>query len=728
MRSTLLSERRLSIFVIASSVVAFLVLALIVPGFYPTFDEQKYLGIGYNLWAGNGPTTVFGVTFISHSPVWSAILAAPNVAFGIDPFAWGRFLNAVSGAAIVGLGGALGWRVRPAVGALAAAGILAIPYLHDLSRTARLDVPAAALAVLYVVMGFEAIRRGSSRWAIAAGAIFAFGFLVKEIALPFAPIPFIAGILWGRPWVVLARLGAWILLTASIGMSWWFAMYAALGHRVYRLDSPVWTLIPLTIGIAVAVVLGLSAGRLAQTASGQRLATWARESAPAFWRRHGRTILAWGIALAWFAVLTLVFAKTSRLKGGSLIDIEQFRLYARAWLAPMRLVVLFGALGVVLAAIALVRLRDAVQRQAILDLVIATICAAPLVLLVVTVGEPPRNYLAQIAILVAIAAAGAVWAIEGLATIKPQILLVPICAVIGLVGGVVAANLVGPNWVVRAGIVGAVLGAGVGLIPRYIVRTGRGHTNLLRSIAVATTLVVALVVAAGTLAIHVRRTHPNANGREVAVSTVQQWLRTNIPAGATVAFPSFLGYEMALGLQGRANTLLVRARISIADPKAPEGLIRVGDGVGDDWIAVDTAPRNVNEYQAYRATWLEAQLGRGAVDYWVYSTGISTAAGTIIPALASSTGIEQVAHWTFPVPGTTPIESYVFKIDAAKVSFDTSKMYMAPDALDRLVTRLEQEVVPPVQVAQTLLDRVVVTKVSPLGEGAMTRLKALAGR
>jgi hypothetical protein len=406
-------------------------------------------------------------------------------------------------------------------------------------------------------------------------------------------------------------------------------------------------------------------------------------------------ILAWGLALAWFALLALVFAKTNRLKGGSLIDIEQFRLYARVWLAPLRLVILFGVLGVIVAAIALVRDRDSGRRQAILDLVIATICGAPLVLLVVTVGEPPRNYLAQIAILVAIAAAGAVWAIERLAALRPVVLLVPICAVIGLVGGVVAANLVGPGWIVPGGIIGALLGACVGLVPWYIAGTGRDDATLVRSLAVATTLVVALAVATGTLALHVARTHPNLNGRE---------------------------------LQGRADLVIVRARIAIADPKAPEGLIRVGEGVGDDWIAVDTAPRNVNEYQAYRATWLENQLGQGAVDYWVYSTGISTAAETMIPALASSTGIEQVAHWTFPVAATIPIESYVFKIDPAKVSFDATRMYMAPDALDRLVTRLEEEAVPPVQVAKTLLERVVVTKVSPLGEAAMTRLRALAGR
>src|SRR6185503_15821994 len=110
------------------------------------------------------------------------------------------------------------------------------------------------------------------------------------------------------------------------------------------------------------------------------------------------------------------------------------------------------------------------------------------------------------------------------------------------------------------------------------------------------------------------------------------------------------------------------------------------------------------------ADWLLHQLGEERVEYWVYSTGISTAAGTIIPALASSTGIVEVAHWTFPVPNATPIDSYVYRVDPTKVSFDTGKLYMAPDALDRLVSRLEEEATPPVAVAQTLLERVVVTK------------------
>ena len=67
--------------------------------------------------------------------------------------------------------------------------LVAFTYLHDLTRTARLDVPVAALVLLYLVVGLEAVRRGSVRWSIAAGLCFAVAFLVKEVALPFAPVP-----------------------------------------------------------------------------------------------------------------------------------------------------------------------------------------------------------------------------------------------------------------------------------------------------------------------------------------------------------------------------------------------------------------------------------------------------------------------------------------------------------------------------------------------------------
>ena len=33
---------------------------------------------------------------------------------------------------------------------------------------------------------------------------------------------------------------------------------------------------------------------------------------------------------------------------------------------------------------------------------------------------------------------------------------------------------------------------------------------------------------------------------------------------------------------------------------APDGIKRTGELPSDDWLSVDTAPRNVNEFQAFR--------------------------------------------------------------------------------------------------------------------------------
>ena len=188
------TERRLSLAVIAAGTAAFVALLLIAPPFFPSFDEWKYFGIGNNIWAGKGINTVFGGIFLLHGPLWPALVTGPHALFGIDSASWGRLLNGIAGAGIVALAGWFGWRVRPAVGAIAAVTMVASLYLFDQTRTARLDIPAAALCLLFIAVGLEAVRRGSTRWAIAAGVVFVLGFLVKEINLPFLPVPFFAGL------------------------------------------------------------------------------------------------------------------------------------------------------------------------------------------------------------------------------------------------------------------------------------------------------------------------------------------------------------------------------------------------------------------------------------------------------------------------------------------------------------------------------------------------------
>jgi hypothetical protein len=137
-------ERWVAIAVIALSIAGFVALLLAVPPFFLTFDEAKYIGIGYNLVDGLGPRTPFGDYFLSHAPAWSAMLVLPETWFGIDPLDTGHVLNGLAGAGLIGLTAVLGWRIRPAVGGLAAAGFLGVTNLQDLTRTARLD-PGAPL-------------------------------------------------------------------------------------------------------------------------------------------------------------------------------------------------------------------------------------------------------------------------------------------------------------------------------------------------------------------------------------------------------------------------------------------------------------------------------------------------------------------------------------------------------------------------------------------------------
>ena len=76
--------------IVAATVIVFVGLLAVVSPFYRSFDESKYLGIGYSMLAGHGPRTVFGAVFLPHSPLWPMIVTAPNVWFGIDAFDWGH--------------------------------------------------------------------------------------------------------------------------------------------------------------------------------------------------------------------------------------------------------------------------------------------------------------------------------------------------------------------------------------------------------------------------------------------------------------------------------------------------------------------------------------------------------------------------------------------------------------------------------------------------------------
>ena len=721
-----LIERRISLVATIGAVVVFLLFALIAPAGFPSFDEWKYFGIGYNIWAGRGLTTVFGGEFLLHGPIWSAVVTLPHVLFGTDSAAWGRILNGLSGATIVALSAWFGWRMRPAAGALAAIAMVGILYLHDQSRTARLDVPAAAFALLYVAVGIEALRRNSVRWAIAAGAIFAFGFLIKEIDLPFIPIPFFVSVLWGTSWLVIGRISAWTVLTASIGVSWWFVLYALDTGRVYRAETPGWTLIPLAIGILAIVVIGLTANRLKDARPIARMVESERVV-----RRDWtiRWVVGLGGALVWAAAQLFAYSKAARLKGGPMLTVQQLDLYADTWIKPYWFGVLPAAIGLALSLVALAAYWRRPERRSMVDLIIAGICGAPLVIFVVGVGEPPRNYLAQLALAAPLVAIGWIWAVEWFLGERRAWITVPLATV----GGAVAAGFIA--WRLRLDpfalvvVAGALTGFIVGWIPTLGPRAASTTWSWSRPVTVATILVLSLGVATAALGVHTLRARPTASGpaRDAAITAVNEWVRDNIPAGSRLAFGSFLGYEMALTLSDAYQVSHARHGNVSSSVTAPDGIKRTGELPSDDWLSIDTAPRNINEFQAFRGGWLVRDLVKEGADYWIYNVGTDTSAQTVLAAATPEHGFEQVAHFDFPIQATgNELETYIFRVDQSKVAFDPNVMYFSPEALDRMLDLLERDPAAARDVAARLEPQVVIVPASPEDGALMDRLRRLA--
>jgi len=716
-------ERPLSAAVIAAATLVFGLLLIALPFYFPTFDEAKYLGIGVDIYAGHGITTVFGALFTSHAPAWPALIALPQALFGIDPLAVGRFLDAICGIAFVVLTAVLGWRIRPIIGAISAAGLLALIYLHDLTRTSRLDVPAATLTLLYLWLAFVAFRRGSLRLGLVAGAVFAAGFLVKEIDLPFAPAPILAAVLWGTAWRSIGRTGAALLAVASVGVSPWLLFYAAKVHRVYRLDAPAWTLVPIGIGLLFLVIVGLSAGRIATSGTGARIEAAARRLGS---ERRLRLVIGWGLTFVWAGLQTYAYAKTARLTGTSFLAIDQLRLYAATWFDALWVVAFFGLTGVALSIVALIVDRDLVGGEGIRDGLIATVCGVPLVLLVIAVGEPPRNYLANLALLTILAAAGWLWTLEKLLRATRTELLVAGAGAFGLAGGVVLAGLAG-RTAILFGLAGVVVGVGAIGVVLLLERRGRA----VRPYIVPAVALFVLVGGAGILIAHGRNSlnRPGDIARNNAVTTEVAWIRANIPPGTKIAYGSFLAYETAYYLAADYGTTEIRARIAVSSATAPDGLLRVGENpAGDDWIAVDSAPRNVDQFQAYRASWLTSSFKATAAKYWVYTTGIDTSSPTIEAALSTATGFTKVAEWTFPVANNPPLHTSIYRIDPTSMSFNTSRLVMAPDALARLVVLLGADGGDGLAAAGRVLTEVDVEPAGPAADSALAALHTLAGR
>jgi hypothetical protein len=240
---------------------------------------------------------------------------------------------------------------------------------------------------------------------------------------------------------------------------------------------------------------------------------------------------------------------------------------------------------------------------------------------------------------------------------------------------------------------------------------------------------VALVAASGVLAAHALAPRADSTNpaRAAAVSTVGTWLRSHLDPSQTVAFGSFLGYDMALELDGRNRAVQVVQRLAVGSATAPEGIVWPGEAASADWIAVDIAPRNVNQFQAFRVPWVRNALKGGNASVLVYTTGIDTAAPAILGVFTPDHGFDLLQHWTFPVGGgAPPIETSVFAVHLDQLQLDPAHIHISAEALHRLTAFLAAHAADARAAAAALVDRAVITPPDAAADADLARLRAIA--
>jgi 4-amino-4-deoxy-L-arabinose transferase-like glycosyltransferase len=693
-------ERRVSLLILAATPILFLLFLLIAPSINPTFDDAKYVAVGRNFLSGNGPTTVFGVVFLKHSPLWPMIIVMPEQLFGVHPIVTGHIINALSGGITILLVGYLGWRVRPAIGAIAAVLFASLPYVFDIARTAGIDLPSIALTLGYIIFGFSVVRTGSIWRAAVLGGIFAGAFLIKETILPFAVVPFILGILWGVRWPNIVRAAGVTLGVAALGMSWWFVMFAGYTHLVYRADFPEWTLIPSSIGVAVFGLIGLAADPIARWIDGRGWNAAAARRIPEPLR--GRMFLGWSFTLVWFVLSVIFFSRTPKLLGASLFDPDQIAYMLIHSLGSVRLSFAFG-LGSFLLVADLLRDRRRVA-QASTDVLIATICGIPLVLLVVGVGETPRHYIAELALVIL---SGTIGWYHGLLRLRERdrptaVLFAGLVAFALLIVGLATLQRITPRVVV-VGIVGALV---LILVFAVAVRWLRRRRRL---------AAVGVLLTAMVFAVEIR-----------ATADTVAWIKANIPPGGTVAVGPYLSMETSIDMPAGIKAIQVRHFLAIDDPRAPLGL-RNAAGPRTDYVAVDVAPIKANQFNVYAASQMVDPLRKNDVLYYIYPVSRARSSKMVLNVLAPENGFTEIGPpRTYPGP-TDTIDVHTYKVDLARLNIPADRMFIAPDALERLLLRLEGDPADGAKAAATLVDRIV-RPADGSEDALLARLTTLAGR
>ena len=119
-------------------------------------------------------------------------------------------------------------------------------------------------------------------------------------------------------------------------------------------------------------------------------------------------------------------------------------------------------------------------------------------------------------------------------------------------------------------------------------------------------------------------------------------------------------------------------------------------------------------------------LKDGNALYYVYPVTRARSSKMVLNVLTPENGFTEVDTRTYEGPSDT-IDVHTYKVDLDKLAIPTDKIYVAADALDRLVTSLEADPTNGAVAAGNLLDRVV-RPADGSEDALLARLKTLAGR
>ena len=639
-------------------VVVYAIGLLVVSPNFMTTDAAKYVGIGRNVLAGRGAITVFERFFPFHSPTWPVIVMAPEVYLGIEWTVWSHIVQVACAVAVLVMSGFLAARAGPRAALLAVAIFAAFPYGFELARDVGLDEAAAASTLAFVVVALRAGAHRATRWGVLAGLTFGFAFLIKEIVLPFAPLPVLMVLLAGRGWRVALRfLGTFAAVGFAVA-SWWFVLYASETGTVYRVGTPAWTLVPITVLIGVLLVVGLVVGR-DRPATGpdphqsDRAATSLRERS-----------LVWVAAVGWAGLLAIFFQVSRDDVGNSLFAPAQYAHYLRIWGSSLLPLAVIAGAGSLIAVWQRARgVLGAELATQVDGMLLALISGLPLIMVVVGVGDPPRHYIAQLAILTALGAVGSALAID---RVDQYLLDHP--------GGLGRAH----RWVTPIALSLAVALSGA-LVLRMTVRDVRAVD--LRDQTLVT-----------------------------AIDEVGDWLAAEVGPDDTVAVGSTLSYEIGTRLPADVRVRVVREdQQVVTKPSYPLGIGRPSGKPTDDWAALSYDRHDTDSFYGYSRSATLERLREFSIDVWI--EGGSAPPGVAIPimaALEEATGITPIKSWVWPYRNQTELRLTAYAVDTGALDWRGTSLYLDGATLERLVGGLEAHPTEVKGAARALLERVVI--------------------